>query len=85
LLVVLPIISILTPVFLFAAFIAWFWSGWAMDGYAATGFDRLLSASWLFVLALCGIATKFWYLSLPFCIVCVLALWRLFLSRYHAR
>ena len=86
LLVVLPILSILAPVVIFAGFIAWFWLsiGSAMDDSPLTGTDRVISALWLFAAAVWGIVTKYWYVSVPFCIVAVLAIRQLIVARSHA-
>jgi hypothetical protein len=84
-LVVLPIVSILMPILLWSAFLGWCWSGLSMDGYAATGADRWVLGAWIFFLAVCSIATKFWFFSIPFCLVAALALRRFFTTKHHDR
>jgi len=63
---VLPIISILMPVVLLAAFVGWFWSGFTLDGPGPEGTVRILSGLWMGGLFFLGLCIQFWYLSIPF-------------------
>ena len=51
---------------LLAGLIGWFWSGFAVDGAAPEGMDRLVSGLWIALLAFVGLGVKFGYLSVPF-------------------
>lgn len=63
---VLPVISILTPVVLIAAFMGWFWSGFTLDGPAPEGTDRLFSGLVLGAGCFVSLCASFWFLSVPF-------------------